>query len=71
MVMTNTGNDTFSELFIDAIEDSCVLLIDQAGHRMLMEKIPGYSLAFQSGVLRHLDAKNKRIVHSLSATAEE
>lgn len=69
--MSNTTNDTVSEYFVDAIEDSCMLLIDQAGHRMLIEKIPHYSLAFQTGLQRHVDAKNKRIVHSLSASAEE
>ena len=33
--MSNTTNDTVSEYFVDAIEDSCMLLINQAGHRML------------------------------------
>lgn len=69
--MSNSANDVYSDYFIDAIEDSVVLLIDQASHRMLTEKIPAYGRAFQAGLQRHVDAKNERIVHSLTATAEE
>jgi len=62
---------TPSSIFIDAIEDSEVLLIDRAGHITLMEKIPGYTASFLSGMQKRGEAKEKRIVHSLAATAEE
>jgi len=57
--------------FIDAIEDSDLLLIDQAGHFKMMEKVPAYSRSFQAGMQKRSAAKDKRIVHSLVADAEE
>ena len=62
--------DTTS-FFIDAIEDTEALLIDTAGHNTLIENMPGYAAMFQSGIQKRGAAKDKRIVHSLSATAEE
>ena len=60
-----------SSLFIDCIEDSDILLMDMAGHTTLMEKLPGYATAFRAGMQKRTDAKDKRIVHSLTATAQE
>jgi len=60
-----------SSLFIDTIEDSEILLLDLAGHKALMEKIPGYASSFRTGMQKRTDAKDKRIIHSLTATAEE
>ena len=60
-----------SDFFIDAIEDSFVLLIDKQGHYNLIEKIPGYGTSFQAGLQNNIAAKDKRILHSLTATAEE
>ena len=60
-----------SSLFIDAIEDSDVLLLDINGHNTLMTEIPGYASSFRTGIQKRTDAKDKRIVHSLTATAEE
>ena len=57
--------------FIDAIEDSDLLLIDQAGHLKMLEKVPAYSASFQAGMQKRSAAKDKRIVHSLIADAEE
>ena len=57
--------------FIDAIEDSAILLIDQAGHFKLLEKVAAYSKSFQAGMQKRSEAKDKRIVHSLVADAEE
>jgi CRP/FNR family transcriptional regulator, anaerobic regulatory protein len=62
---------TPSKYFIDAIEDSEVLLIDPPSHEKLVEGIPGYATAFRKGLQRHAAAKDQRIVNSLSATAEE
>jgi CRP-like cAMP-binding protein len=62
---------TASLFFIDAIEDSEVLLIDMAGHLTLIEKLPGYAASFRTGIQKRAEAKDKRIVHSLSSTAEE
>jgi len=62
---------TPSQFFIDSIEDSEVLLIDLQGHLTLIEKLPGYADSFRTGMQKRGEAKDKRIVHSLSATAEE
>ena len=65
-----SGNN-LSSLFIDAIEDSKILLLDISGHTTLMMKIPGYASSFRTGMQKRTDAKDKRIVHSLTATAVE
>ena len=65
-----TDNIT-SSIFIDAIEDSEVLLLDKSGHLKLMDHIPGYTAAFRAGMERRSAAKDKRIVHSLTASAEQ
>jgi CRP-like cAMP-binding protein len=57
--------------FIDAIEDSDLLLIDNPSHHRLVEHIAGYAAAFRTGLQRHAAAKDQRIVSSLSASAEE
>ena len=57
--------------FIDAIEDSDILLIDQAGHFKMLERVPAYGKSFQAGMQKRSAAKDKRIVHSLVADAEE
>jgi len=65
------GDITKSSVFIDAIEDSEVLLTDRAGHTTMMEKVPGYAAAFHAGIQKRGEVKEKRIVSSLSATATE
>jgi len=62
---------TPSTFFINAIEDSEVLLIDINGHLTLIDKLPGYAASFRTGIQKRAAAKDQRIVHSLSATAEE
>lgn len=61
-------NATF---FIDAIEDSEIFLVDYDSHIECMQKIPTYAASFQLGMQKRGAAKDKRIVQSLSATAEE
>lgn len=60
-----------STFFIDAVEDSDVLLIDLAGHLTLLKKLPGFADSFREGIQRRAIAKDHRIVASLTATAEE
>lgn len=57
--------------FIDAIEDSDILITDLAGHLALLENVPCYAASFHAGIQKRGVAKDKRIVHALSATAEE
>ncbi len=60
-----------ASFFIDAVEDSEVLLIDMPGHHTLMEKVPAYAAIFQAGIQKRAVAKDQRIVDSLTASAEE
>lgn len=60
-----------STFFIDAIEDSEIVLIDIKGHQMLLEKLPGYAESFRTGIQKRAAAKDQRIVDSLTSTAEE
>jgi CRP-like cAMP-binding protein len=60
-----------SQYFVDAIEDSDILLIDPASHERLVEKVPSYAAAFRKGLQKHAATKDQRIVKSLSSSAEE
>ena len=64
-------NGTPSQYFIDAIEDSELLLIDAPSHQRLVDNVAAYGAAFRSGLQKHSAAKDQRIVSALSATAEE
>ncbi len=66
--MSTDGKATF---FIDAIEDSGLLLVDLQGHLSLMQTVPGYAASFQAGMQKRAYAKDTRIENSLTATAEE
>src|SRR6476620_8597981 len=55
-----------SQYFIDAIEDSELLLIDPRSHQEIVEAIPGFAAAQRAGLQRHNAAKDQRIVTSLS-----
>jgi CRP-like cAMP-binding protein len=60
-----------STLFIDAIEDSDLLLIDHPSHQRILDGVPGYAAAYRVGLQRLAAAKDKRIVSSLSASAHD
>jgi CRP-like cAMP-binding protein len=62
---------TPSQYFIDAIEDSELLLIDLPSHQRLIDAVAPFAVAFRSGLQRHSAAKDQRIVSTLSASAEE
>lgn len=72
--MTNLesiSKGTPSLYFIDAIEDTDVLMMSKSSFDRLLHGIPGFSTAFQMGIQKSGAAKEKRIIASLSATAEE
>jgi hypothetical protein len=58
-------------LFIDAIEPSDVLLIDQPSHQRILDSVPAYAAAYQGGLQRLAGAMAKRVVNSLSASAHD
>jgi CRP-like cAMP-binding protein len=68
---TGMSEGTPATFFIDAVEDSDLILVDLAGHRMMLEKLQGYADSFRAGIQRRTIAKDHRIVNSLTASAEE
>lgn len=62
---------TASRYFIDAIEESDLLLIDPPSHQQVVDRVPGYAAGYRTGLQRHAAAKDRRIVSALSASAEE
>jgi CRP-like cAMP-binding protein len=64
-------NGTPTSYFVDAIEDSIVLLADKHANETLMSRVPAFARSFQVGVQKHAASKDKRIVQALTATAEE
>ncbi|HET7003481.1 MAG TPA: Crp/Fnr family transcriptional regulator [Puia sp.] len=57
--------------FVDAIEDTDILISDMAANQQIMDHIPGFAEAFTKGLQKHAAEKDKRIAASLSASAEE
>ena len=68
---TSLNDRTPSPYFIDAVEDSELLLIDGPSHHGLVEHVAGYAAAFRTGLQRHAAAKDRRLVSTLTAPAEE
>jgi len=62
---------TPSQYFIDAVEDSNLLLIDAPSHQRVLERVPAYGASMRVGLQRAAEAKDQRIVTSLSTSAEE
>ena len=62
---------TPAKYFIDAIEDSQLLLVDAASHQRAIENLPAYAAGFRDGIQRQAAATEQRIVNALSESAEE
>ena len=62
---------TPSQFFIDAVEDSSLLLVDTNAHDLIVASIPAYAAAHRLGLHKRTAAMNERIVSAMSATAEE
>jgi CRP-like cAMP-binding protein len=60
-----------SAYFIDAVEDTDVLLFDPPSFQKIIQNIPAFASLFQVGIQKHASAKDHRIIASLSASAEE
>jgi CRP-like cAMP-binding protein len=69
--LTSLTTGAPSPYFIDAIEDSELLVIDGPSHRKLVEHVSAYAASFRTGLQRHAAAKDHRIVGPLSASAEQ
>jgi CRP-like cAMP-binding protein len=62
---------TPSRYFIDAVEESHVLLVDPPSHERIVQHVPGYAASFRRGLQRHAAAKDERIVKGMSASVQE
>lgn len=62
---------TPAQFFIDAVEDSNLLLFDALSHQRAIERIPAYAAGFRDGLQRLAAAKDQRIVDALSESAED
>jgi CRP-like cAMP-binding protein len=60
-----------SQYFVDAVEETEVLLLDPPSHQRIVDDVPGYAAAQRIGLQRHAAAKDQRIVNALSTSAEE
>lgn len=60
-----------SRLFVDAIEDSEVLLITPQAHLDLVARVRPFAMVLQAGMQRHTAAKDARIVGTLTETIED
>jgi len=58
-------------LFIDAIEASDVMLIDHESHQRMLDRVPAIAAAYRAGLQRLTAAKDRRIISSLSASAQD
>ena len=62
---------TPAQYFIDAVEDSNLLLFDAASHQRAMDHIPANAAGFRDGLQRHAATKEQQIVNALTDSAEE
>ena len=60
-----------STLFIDAVEASDVMVTDHASHQRMVDEIPALAAAYQIGLQRLAAARDKRIISSLTTSAED
>jgi CRP-like cAMP-binding protein len=67
----SSTQNTPSKFFIDALEDSEVLLLDNDSFNKVMKEIPAVALFFQQLMQKRQAVTQKRIIFSMSASAEE
>jgi CRP-like cAMP-binding protein len=60
-----------TKLFFDAVEASDLLLIEYPAHQRMLDRIPAIAAAYRVGMERLAAARDKRVISSLSASAEE
>src|SRR5262245_41826032 len=64
-------NQAPSTFFIEALEDSDLLLVDWPSHNRLIAELPGFAAAFAAGLQKQTTAREQRLLDSMSATAEQ
>jgi len=69
--LSSMRDGTPATYFIEALEDSDLVLLDHLAQTRFMSEIPGFAAAFATGLQRLNAAREKRLLDSLSATAEQ
>jgi CRP-like cAMP-binding protein len=69
--LTSAKENKPSLYFIQSLEDSRLLTINMPSFQKLLNEIPGLAASFQQGLQRRSDAKDHRIISSISESAEE
>jgi CRP-like cAMP-binding protein len=65
------SNNKPSLYYIDALEDSDVLTMDPVSNQLLFDRVPQSAIFFQKLMQNRQAATQKRIIYSMSASAEE
>lgn len=58
-------------LFIDAIEATDLMLIDAPSHQRMLDAVPGIAAAYRAALQRLAAARDRRIINSLSGSAQD
>jgi CRP/FNR family transcriptional regulator, anaerobic regulatory protein len=69
--LTSAKENKPSLYFIQALEDTELLAIDLPSFQKLLQEIPGLAASFQEGLQKRSDAKDHRIISSISESAEQ
>jgi len=69
--MESLNNDTPSDYFIDALENSDLLLMDRTSQEKLYREIPAAAIFFQNLLQKRQSATQRRIISSMSIPAED
>jgi CRP-like cAMP-binding protein len=69
--MDSFTKGTPSQYFIETMEDSDVLLIDNPSFQKVLKKVPAVALFFQGLMQNRQTVTQKRIISSVSSSAEE
>ncbi|HXC03196.1 MAG TPA: Crp/Fnr family transcriptional regulator [Bacteroidia bacterium] len=69
--MESSSKQIPSQCYIDAIEDTDILMMDMKSQYRLFSEIPAVTLFFQELIQNRQAASQRRIIHSMSSTAEE
>lgn len=65
------SNNKPSLYYIDALEDSEILTMDAVSNQLLFDRVPQAAIFFQKLMQNRQAATQKRIIYSMSASAEE
>ena len=62
---------TIAECFIDAIDDSDLLVFDQLSFQRMIDDVPTFGTMFRVAYQRYAEAKDRRLINALTLSAED